>query len=304
MSRAGSSCGSFHGLLVIVVAGWAGLQMSGAVEGAASKREETGEPMASAKRDFRAVRASGDAGVGEKEGLPRLDVLSLNVVTPNHVERGRPPKNEAEQKPANWLLDAMEKSSSARKDRELARASPEPGGKISGSRPARGVDPFALKDELSEADRGVDSSAVAPNPLAHYLGRWLTPQDYGLLQLGRLQKNAGLGAGATRSGGEPAAVKSSGVVAPLNSISWEPLTHPRFSERSGQRANPYLASIEGAPTTSLATPAVNQGGVGVPPVSAIAPAAVPAAPGPSTSRLPDFARPVSDEKYFKPLKRF
>ncbi len=304
MSRAGSTCGIFHGVLLMAVAGWAAPKMSGAVEGAVSKREETEEPMASAKRDFRAVRASGDAGVGEKEGLPRLDVLGVNVFTPELVARGRPPKIEAEQKPANWLLDAMEKSSSARKDRELARASPEPDGKISGFRPARGVDPFALKIELRAADRGVDSSAVAPNPLDHYLGRWLTPQDYGLLQMGRTQKNTGMGAGATRSGGEPPAAKSSGDVAPPNSISGEPLTLPRLSERSDQRANPYLASIEGAPTTSVATPAANQGGLGVPPAAAIVPAAVPVAAGPSTSRLPDFARPVSDEKYFKPLKRF
>jgi hypothetical protein len=162
----------------------------------------------------------------------------------------------------------------------------------------------AASDAAQEGERKVPTTAVA-NPLESYLGGWMTPQDYALLK-------PSLAQGALPGGGRdpmsPNALQSAngalpgiggtgaalGISAPAAG-----LPAPKAKE------NPFLQALV-TPAPAVPVPAF---GAAMPPATpAVKPLATAAPPPPpiepAKSKIPDFAKPAEDEKYFKQLKRF
>lgn len=203
-------------------------------------------------------------------------------------------------KPANWLADALEKETKPRDDdNRLAFGET---GELS-----RPVSATQARSEL----RGIRSPSEPIawfDPLARFLGDWMTPQDYALLKPAHRRS-------------EPAGVE---VPAGLAVASERVATQPElpFGLRGGEgsiargavpkpdgaafrRDNPYLQTLANqAPANGII--AAPQKLSPTPPASN-APAAkgtMEIVPGIPAQKSPDFSKPTEDEKYFKQLKRF
>ena len=275
-----------------------------------SKNEETvPDVMAMAKRDLETIKAVRETATQPKATLPQFEKPGLPASMskpPVWVAPASSPKRKVN----NWLLEAMEKPE-LRKNREATSAK---------------THDLARRDNLNgELARNTDGRESATgrldgreanmagtkdqardeknrNPLAAYMASWMTPRDYALLQ----PSVAGLTAAELTARGEPSgefALPS--LVGRSGSLS----SNASFSPVESQvaffhtRENPFLAK---SPETPVAT-----SGVTIPlrvpvPRTAIPPAPVsPVIEMPITRPIgPEFARPSTDEKYFKQLKRF
>jgi hypothetical protein len=156
-------------------------------------------------------------------------------------------------------------------------------------------------------DRIVPTTSVV-NPLNRYLGDWMTPQDYSLLKPGLAQSAMnGLNHEGSREGGlvipgsnalRPGAVDQPGLRS-SNVTNDVPAAKPK--------ENPFLQALNAPavpvnPPSSFVTPA-QVVTVSPPKISMMAAPPAPVSE-PAKSKVPDFAKPVQDEKYFKQLKRF
>lgn len=287
----------------------------GAVSGADEKApaspavEQPADAIAIARREFDAVKSSRNSGVQPKGEMPRLTVPELRpppaTGTPWTPTKAAVP----EKKSANWLVDAMEKSAEARKDRERTGSDRER--ERGRGRELPGPEKDREGDEEKETRRASDSveererkakNAVA-NPLASYLGVWMTPQDHALLKPG-IDQAFGNAAGTSGSGSSPLTEAATAFSLPGSpGIGGLNIAAAR-STPGTPRENPYLAMLNPpAPTTASAAAIAS-----APPPLSVAPSRAlppPAAPTPAVkSPIPDFAKPAADEKYFKQLKRF
>ena len=297
-----------------------------------------------AKRDLEVINAVKDArlspaltGSSPRLALPELRTEAAAVPPPAL----RAVKPEATGK--NWLLDGMAQTARIRREsrdrqpstgtnRGSSRISPDQDldgrGSAFGSNSGDGqnaTNPLDPLDSQLTRSRGVasaeqagsslvpgDESRVpgASNPLTPFLGDWMTPRDYALLRpsLEKASPGGGVGSGDARfslPGAADFAIESSlnrGIPGGLTTA-----TPIRIDPPPG--ANPFLESlnrIEIAPPAQVA-PSPGLPGVALIPRSAAQSGPAPASAGvsaPVRPSVPDFPKPLHDEKYFKQLKRF
>lgn len=227
-----------------------------------------------------------------------------------------PPAKPARPNPAaapggsNWLVDAMLKPG-AEPEGERVRSRRGATGEFetataSSSRPeGRGVlaDSPEPRDRTATASQPPDAGTVI-NPLAGFLGEWMSPQDLALLKPGL----SGIPAvPITRPlSGSPFGPTSGGMSAP-GAESGGGMSPPGMLISRGlgtARENPFLQGLN-PPVPSIPPVAVPPKTVQSAPAAGPA-TSVPMSPPPPAgpSRTPEFARPTSDDRYFKPLKRF
>jgi len=209
------------------------------------------------------------------------------------------PDPNVAKKSANWLVDAMMKPEE--KDPRALRD------KISGAE-KRERDLTSAKDPRAAAEKKEDlpptEKKLGPefNPLNRYMAGWMTTQDYALLKpgldsstgaLGMIARNEpalrGLDADASMLGDAGSALDLSAVGKNAPLVQFKPVE------------NPFLQSLAPSATPG---PMAFTAPAGPNPSSASAALAPPPEVAPQKSVIPDFAKPSTDDKYFKPLKRF
>lgn len=296
-----------------------------------------------AKRDLEAIKAVKDAqlfpaltGSSARPALPELRTES-GAVPPAALRAVKPEATNP-----NWLIDGMARTERARRDsrdrhqmtgvnrgssrisadRDLGRS-----GTAFGSSPGVGqaaispLDSHTSRDpregalaertdasSLSEADQTKPSGGG--NPLTHFLGDWLTPQDYALLRPSLETTTLG---GGVRSGDARFLVPGTTDFALASSLQREipggfAAMTPIPSEQPS-RENPFLETLN---RTEFTPPAQITPTPGLPRVGLLPSSAAPVGPTPGNAavmapgrpNVPDFPKPGQDEKYFKQLKRF
>lgn len=298
----------------------AGLPVAAAQEGAtrtgeaaAVERSRQPDTIDSARDEIRRLKAERDAPLPASGGLPRVAAPEWHG-GPAPLKPVPPPKKTpgTEARRNNWLVDALQRPAPAAgtgvwREREEIAAEQDsmflPDVRSDQTSAARTGKPTAEQGSRERPEResaGAISPAVA-NPLTRFLDDWMTPQDYALLGGPR----AGNPSALLLPGGSLAAPSADATaVAPM------PLT-PRIAEalpgmpslpaRAAPRENPFLAALN-APLPMLAPVPTPPPAIVSSLPNAVAPAVAP--PPAPPQRVPDFARPSTDEKYFKPLRRF
>ncbi len=234
---------------------------------------------------------------------------------------GRDPRGTLPPKTGNWLVDGV-----AREKALAEKAGRAPRDSRSSERESRGLDSLAGETgpEGDEAESSGDASglepgtvtagegtdglvdapapqdpvalpeAAGPNPLADFLSDWLSPGDHDLLR-STLEPSAVSG-GTDRPG--PVTIESANPVIAAFGARGRMETGNRDARPAD---NPFLAFLQPAETDGPAAAAAA-------PLPAPAPEPLPPPaqlePPRTRSRTPDFVRPLQDEKYYKPLKRF
>jgi hypothetical protein len=154
-------------------------------------------------------------------------------------------------------------------------------------------------DRAQRDENGMKKAApgqAVPNPLNSFLAEWMTARDYALLKPGLQSSGATAASLPTSPGSEPAV----SVILPVTPKREVPAAKP------GE--NPYL-EILNEPSPAVAAPPSTVATNANPAVPSPAPPVllppVPPTPAPAPqSKIPDFAKPATNDKYFKPLKRF
>jgi hypothetical protein len=197
---------------------------------------------------------------------------------------------------ARFTLGLLVASAATLTAAEPPAAPTGPGGLMSSG--TRDGDPNqpAREKGLPAKGREAQKGEPPPNPLNAFLADWMTAKDYALLKPG-LQSSGtttvALPVGPKVSIAQPGSALF-GTQASLLAAEPSPVPVAKPTE------NPYLQALnEPAPvvTVPLTPPAVPAA-----PSPAIAPA-LPIPPQPQ-SKIPEFAKPATDSKLFKPLKRF
>lgn len=268
---------------------------------ASAKASETS--IDAARQQFDLLKSTRDASGETKAGLPRLAAPEFHSVSPGALPTvTKAVKPELETKSANWLVDAMEKGREQGKDRDRK----ERGRGIDDER-REGISRRESQQDsaTAESERTADSKPemAGVNPLAPYLAQWMTPQDYALLGTG-IQRTADGGDLLARpnAGGTSALVGSVGGISPAEIAGTALPAKPVINTPPAE--NPYLQLLNAAPEPAVSSvfPTAGITPAPAPPRPVYSPPA-PAAPPPKPN-VPDFLKPQTDEKYFKPLKRF
>ncbi len=291
---------------------------------AAEDKPATAAPSASAdaltnaRREFDAVKAGRGAAQPQKNDLPRVSIPEMQAPPPPAGSWQPPKSTKPEKKSANWLVEAMEKSAEARSDRDRERTG---GGTAMGMnererdrlRDGRAGDtdvgergePGEPRSERRSTDEREPRSATAvSNPLTGYLGTWMTPQDFALLKPGIDQSAANsaepFGNGASNFSSVAPTLPTLGPDGLLGSSAAS--ARPAAA---APRENPYLAMLNTVPSPAIAAPTAVSPTIGSSAPSMPPSIIAPVVPKPNPkSAVPDFAKPSTDEKYFKQLKRF
>ena len=286
-------------------------------EGAKAPAPSPGaDGIAEARRDFETLKSVRDASLVPGSRMPKVGVPEMTLPTPAQSlgqPKTKPSAHDA--RSSNWLVDAMEKQSSSKGGKEDLR-----------SKNRRGRTSLARDSDESATDRGTttlgnnedaptasDRAAaeasdnelhpVVVNPLNSFLGEWMTPQDYALLKPGLTPSRE---PGALPSTSPISSIAgNAGQVGGLND--WM-LPTPGAAASilpAPPRENPYLPSarLDLPPPGALARsrpPEISS----VSPPSRPSPLLPPTPADPPKSKIPDFVKPPSDDRYFKQLKRF
>ncbi len=288
----------------------------GAISAAETTAPPAGPPaedsIAVARREFDLIKSARQPQPATH--LPRVSLPELPSGAMDAPVRSQPAARPPRSNSANWLVEAMQKARgsigenpprgddlrSERSGDEVERAAADPRAAANPARPHR--------DSADGMKEQKPNTAVF-NPLASYLGSWMTPQDYTLLGPS-IQNSAGsrdaLNPDYATPNSPVAPATSAGIagsaVAPGEMRGW---TMRKPAAPAAPRENPYLAGLN---PIALMPPKTPSGGPTVQPPPAgkslFSPPA-PTEPGRSPpSTLPDFVKSQADEKYFKPLKRF
>lgn len=309
------------------------LLVLGVAAGAAEETPATAAPAASPERGIAGARAELDAIKALRAPVvPSKSELS-GVTTPQlQIEDGSPiwsdarttrrRLEEAEKKSKNWLVEAMEKdrrldSTERESGRQLTQTEGErilaardelrPQGE--GEIPAGGLAAHEAEMRAAETRKEQSSAPERPplvtNPLDTFMAGWMTPQDFSLLRPGSTDRGLERGVATDVSAAALPGYVTSGVGATTPGLAGDELGRGVFSTAPASTENPYLqALVLPGPADTMRAP--------VPPIVQPAPAPVstpvytppPAGADSARSKIPDFARPPVDEKYFKQLKRF
>lgn len=262
--------------------------------------------MAGAKRDFESVKSSRNATDPTKTELSGLTApeLSLTKPTPKTKARAKTPAELlAEKKSANWLVDAMMKKDE--KNSKGEAVDPDEAELLEAKLNPEVAARAALEKPVEEKPAEKTSTAkTGPefNPLTRFMSGWMTPQDYSLLK-------PGLGGASADSLVARGEISSTGPTGDLNVATdkagaLETMSLSRSSSLAtavSPSANPYLQAFT-PPTQGVAS--FSLPGAPASPAPTTSTFTPPAEPPPAKARMPDFAKPVADEKYFKQLKRF
>lgn len=284
------------------------------------------DPLAAAKKDFEKAKAERASGGQGKAGLPRIDLpeLPTPLITSPAASNSQRKKQAGlpEKKSANWLLEAMEKPETreARTKGDTARGARDSLSDAANTETASeaNADPLqalareSARDTRAETKERAEANEPrrtepAPNPLARYMGDWMTPQDYALLKPvvdgarpGEAPTTTNSGASGSGSGAPAVGITSALPGDFAGAGDMRGASRGGFTAPSAQE-NPYLQLLN----TPQSAPA---------PVTPIAPVVATASPPPASpppptmetakSRIPDFAKPLDDQKHFKQLKRF
>ena len=223
-------------------------------------------------------------GVMKQERADRLDAQN-----PRRVDRAREKRDT--------LTDATENSEDSL-DQSGTAADPESELKFPTRSNRRTDKDTPASSEPKEAPKDTF------NPLAQYMASWLAPQDY------RLLRHAADTPG--RSSALPSDNVPSSLGLPTDASAGSTLPGDDLGGRAPSRSfaalpspadNPFLQFLsppESAPVN--VTPPAPQ--MVTPPIPPPLPPPQSANPLPPASTLPDFVKPDTDDKYFKPLKRF
>lgn len=316
-------------LLALLLA--AGATAALAAEAASGSSTPAGAgSIEAAKRELDAIKAARNPATQPAPDLPRIAAPELQLSSPAASpwptrERASKAQLEAERKAKNWLIEGVEKEKRldrAAREGRVERTELE-SERVLAARDALKSDDLEAENEnvTAGATTAADPSAAesararerespetpASNPLAGYMAGWMTPQDFALLQphlAGAGASSATPMSGSTASG----AMTSSAATAPVVDFTPGGFGGSKPAQSAdAPRDNPYLSAllppaqveavlIAPPPTTMVAPP--------TPPAPAIfAPAPMPEPAAPK-SKIPEFAKPPADEKYFKQLKRF
>ncbi len=297
----------------------------------------TDDAIAKAKRDYEAMKAAkAGTDTGTPAALPKQDAaafdLHLTADLPGPSSSPNAKKHEldkalAAKKSANWLVDAMTdpKASDGKDGRDPFALRPQDGSGRLGEPDLLAQDRALAREKEGSAAQaahngtvGADkraTTAEAPNPLAHYMAAWMTPQDLALLNASK----AGAAPGLPRAGVLPSPGEVPSVGAPGLADLTPPGTEPEGAAAElgnaipGQppKENPYLADLTlPAPPPMANAPASVPGAI--PSLLPPTPASGPAMPGAPAIQPPARVSPLleqiqkeqDDAKYFKQLKRF
>jgi hypothetical protein len=211
----------------------------------------------------------------------------------------------------NWLVDAMDRNTSAPSSRSKEKDDILKGDPDLIRADEKGVrlerDPAAL-DDARDRDRPGEAAEAVYNPLDSFMSGWISARDRDLLLLPSK--------GADPAGGDGARTRVDFLpgleVVPVDSVAIFERQPPDFGAPGDWRnaANPYVAAMDVLPAAPMISFAV-------PDLSGFAPADLedmtrglstsgvdPRPIDTSRSFTPDFAQPDDDDKYFKQLKKF
>lgn len=270
------------------------------------------DSIAAVKRDLQELKsnANNDAArpppaTAPSSAMPQFHALEepVSIAKPQRGDG-----NATQPQPsAYWLVDAMmkpkpDRASDRRRDSLDPRTRRDDD--LLGRRPGNGE--RQSSDERESASDQQQQSTGRPNetfnPLDRYMADWLTPQDYTLLKKtsavaaeanGDAPSSAPLPAGFGLGRDQGAALSGFGLDQLAGDQETGALAKPV--------ENPYLQAFP-VPETS-AQPVPSAPAASLPATPSFAP---PPMPEPATTKptLPDFVKPATDDKYFKPLKRF
>jgi hypothetical protein len=208
----------------------------------------------------------------------------------------------AEKKSANWLVDGVMKKDEKDPKDELDPSDKTLSELATDSASASSEMPDTKKESTSKSEPAKNSPKL--NPLTRYMASWMTPQDYTLLKSS--SPAATPASLLTRVDGAPSANAASDFASsadPSGALDLMAISKTAAVANAAPSANPYLQSFMPPPQNipNFSAPAA----AFTPPPSMDQNVSTPA-PGPASgkSRMPDFAKPAADEKYFKQLKRF
>jgi hypothetical protein len=259
-----------------------------------------------AKKEFESIKSLRDAALISESGLPQVNLPALPPTTgpgtaPNSAKQAK--SDATKPNAGNWLIEAMEKNDDDRAPRGEKSSSHARRGNLREEKDgAKGAD-VGTRDLAQQEGEGrkEGGTSVVVNPLTRYLDEWMTPQDYALLKPGLMQRfdprpdaanSPALNVGVAGLSGGLNEFTLGGVAtsAPVRDIPKE---------------NPYLQSLKpdlALPATPVRSNVFSVPEARLPGAKQIAPP--PPIPALAPARIPDFAKPGSDEKYFKQLKRF
>lgn len=272
--------------------------------------------IAEAKKDFDGIKSIRDASLLPNSRMPKISAPELSLPTPTPTTAPTKAKsNPRDAKTSNWLVDAMEKTSSAnqlqemrprdRKDRSGGRERDrdvEDDNRDGQSLAEIEKDNARIERERRDQQREEDvTSAVVANPLNDFLGTWMTPQDYSLLKPGLTPStDSGLGAKASTL---PSSISGTIPGGGLSDLTRTGSASPAITIPP-PRENPYLQSMKTDLPNAVPTARRQIDILPIVPPSRPPPIIAPTPVAPSPSKIPEFAKPPTDDRYFKQLKRF
>jgi len=292
------------------------------------------ESIAATKRDLERIRAASDPRFqgSANASAPRISVPELRTdsvdTPPPSAPATSPARSLAPEKNVdNWLVEAMEQGARERDERQRAakgwpRLDEREGrqttklGRTTSVQPSLTGEPRISGREgertsLSSPVNSAEKRTPTTNPLAPFLGDWLTPHDYALLRPGVAAEAAGRpGVGASvgvyRNGVPSDFATALGAPTLKRDISGGFGPAPLPGATAPLRENPFLAGLTDAPRMPSPSVSIPPAMVTVPPPASdrlALPRTNPNLP-PVSPKIPDVAKPRPDETYFKQLKRF
>ena len=282
-------------------------------------------PLEQAKRDLEAAKGSRikelDGGWRDlREAVPPVPSPSAPVApTPAPRSEMRP---SAEKNGRNWLVEAMERKSGpadlkgeGRTERAGRYALREVNFSESTGREDQSATEETAQDSRTE-DRESNTARKRDaelNPFARYLKDWVSPQDFALLQstlAAPREANANAAKPADYVSAQTTDISAATAVTRSSASSLAELFGGRTAGaevpngRSRGSENPFLQFLPGEGASSRNPPASGLPSPATPLVkpapSVHAPAVVPIPRG----AVPDFVRPIADDKLYRQLKRF
>ncbi|HTO02866.1 MAG TPA: hypothetical protein VL069_04150 [Opitutus sp.] len=288
------------------------------------------DPLAVAKRDYEAFKASGtqagqQGGLNLRLSLPALETAADAPPMPSPIQRARILERVRTQQSAarseNWLIDGVKNNSA------VSTASVGPS-RFDESSEAQGAD--ARHDMLREQDGSIAAglrergTTRAPkiesteklaadrlidtyNPLDGFMSKWLTPRDFERLKSTPARSER---AGSTLP---PAPLQ------PLTSVSFSPVIDARplngeivIDERGsllgGKSHNPYLAELPMSTSSVSSIPAPELpervSPNLMPSIPVMSPTTDSMATPPAKPSLSEALKTEDQSKFFKQLKRF
>jgi hypothetical protein len=272
------------------------------------------DPIAEARKDFESLKSAREAALLPGSRMPQVGVPELSLPSAGPNPGGGPTTKPLRQetKSANWLVDAMEKETNSKANRKKDLRSRDRKSR-SGSRETdnlgldrksgageEGRELLTPSERAQRDERDEDSAPTVVNPLNSFLGEWMTPQDYALLKPG-LTPSAEFGTLPITS--SVGAFGGSVVAGQARDSTFLNSARPPTTLPPTPRENPYLQSLRPEIPVSSSPPRIRA--TETPPIaSRPAPTMAPEPVDVPAPRIPEFAKPATDDRYFKQLKRF